>query len=103
MTKKPSTKASTPSKTFRFDLDNEDIEDDICGDDDQTFHVSPGQDTTVESNVEETSIPDVTITASYVDTNIASSEPIITLILEQTSVTPPNVPIFKSNVEKGRT
>ncbi|CAI9282150.1 unnamed protein product [Lactuca saligna] len=72
----------------------------MFGNDDFMFHNSPRKDTNVELNTEKISIPNVTVNTSDVDTNIASSEPVITLIPKQTSITPPEVPIFKSNVEE---
>lgn len=76
----PSTKATTPLRNFEADRDSEETKDEVFGNDDLTLHASPRKDTNVESNFEEIRIPDDTVNASDVDTNIDSSEPIITSI-----------------------
>ncbi|CAI9299884.1 unnamed protein product [Lactuca saligna] len=51
-------------------------------------HSATRKDATVESNIEETSIPDVNVNASNADTNISTSEPIITSLPEKIGATP---------------
>lgn len=90
------------NSNFEADPDSEEAEDEVFGTEDLTFHVSPRKDATVELNTQQTSILDVTVNKSDVDRNIASIEPIISSIPEQTSVTPSKCPIFKSNVQEDR-
>ncbi|CAH1454002.1 unnamed protein product [Lactuca virosa] len=55
-----------------------------------------------QSNIEETSNPDVTVNASNMNTRINSSKPNITSFPENIVVTPPESPISNSNMEEGR-
>ncbi|CAI9282171.1 unnamed protein product [Lactuca saligna] len=85
------------------DKDSEEKEDDLLVKHDQTFSISPRKDTNVESNFKELCIPNVTMNASDVDTNINSSEHIITSLPHHITVTPPRVPIYESNIDEGGT
>ncbi|CAI9290701.1 unnamed protein product [Lactuca saligna] len=99
--KEPSSKAPTLLRTIETYRDNEATKDDLFNNDDETFCVSPRKDTTVESNFEETSILDVNVNVSDIDTNINFGEQIITSLPEQTQVTPTEIPIAESNMEEG--
>lgn len=56
---------------------------------DGSFHISSRKDTSIKSNFNETSIPDVNVNVSNTDANINSGEQPSTSILEKTKVTPP--------------
>lgn len=101
--KEPCIQSTSPSRMLEPDRDSEETEDATFGNDDQTFCVSPREDTYIEFNTEEIHIHDLTINTSDVDINVASSEPLITSIPEQTIVTPPEVPISESHVDQGMT
>ncbi|CAI9262671.1 unnamed protein product [Lactuca saligna] len=77
------------TKKSAKDRGSEETKDEIFRNDDVTFHNSPREDATVESNIEEIRNLDVTVNASNVDTNINFGEPIITLLPEKTNVIRP--------------
>lgn len=54
--------------------DSEVTKDDLFGNNDKYFHVSPWKDTNVESNFEEIRILDVTLNVSDADANINFGE-----------------------------
>lgn len=91
-----STTATPTTNIFEEDQDREETHDDL------PLHDSRRKDSTIESHTKETHNPDVTVNASDMDTNIDSSESISTSLPKSISVTPPEGPISKYNMEEGR-
>lgn len=94
--KEPSTIAKPISYVSEADRDIEETYDEVIQTNDFIGNISPPKDATIESHTEDTRNPDVTIHTANVDTNINTSAPTSTLILETKSVIPPEGPSSKS-------